>query len=319
METVGEQTVRGYKIRCSVVYSTPTAWNLLSSDDGVVWDIIDSRSNELDWYVEEERFYKIQDSNVAARRFYRIQILDVVGDTHISLKLFLDTSDWKLLDSVRNQEIWSVNEVRYFTPDVKIPCRWFMFNILDSDKLGSYMLIKNIDLLKKSDVFDSIVPPIPSKLVTIGSANFSSLYNVFDSNQTNYWVGSYPSGETHLPLYINLDGSSVLNLLEVKTPSTYRPTNILVFGSNDGYEYNLIGGQTLSYNLGYIDDEVLIDMSSNVTHYSRYLLKFFGDPTDIRISRIVMKSVATGSESGMKILTEVHPNDKIIMKYIGKS
>lgn len=319
METVDAKIVRGYKITCYTASSAPKSWNILSSDDGVSWDVIDSRSNELDWYGGEERFYKIPYDNVVSSRFYRIQILDVVGDSYVSLKIFMDTSNWKLLDSVRNQGVWSVDEVRYFTPDLKTPCRWFMFNILESDKLGSYMLIKNIDLLKKSDVFDSIVPPVPSKLVTIGSANFSSLYNVFDDNETNYWVGSYPSGENHLPLYINLDGSNILNILEVGVSSSFRPTNILVYGSNDGYEYTQIGGQTLPYNLGYVNNELVVDMSSNTKQYSRYLLKFFGDPTDIRISRVVMKSVSIGSESGMKILTEVHPNDKIIMKYIGKS
>lgn len=314
--------VRSYYIKtggASIASSYPKSWVLESSNDGLTWVQLDTQINNFFIHHNEEKFFMIE--NETPYMFYRIRVIENAGASYTTFRVKFSPSIWEEISKVENEMSWVVNEVRYFSASPSKPYRFYQLVIDDTERLGSYMLIKNIQIYDKTENYSLALPPPKNKIVVVGQGNFTSAYNLFDSDSGNYWVGSYPDTTTYLPLYVNLDSSSVVNSVYVKSPNS-SVSWIEVFGSSDGIIYkNLSTYKQSSYNMSVTPNGCQVNLVENTELYSRYLFKIYSTtPTDIRISDIEMNNVSISNDVGIKLnIDNILPSDKIVMKYIGKS
>ena len=314
--------VRSYYIKtggASIALSSyPKSWTLESSNDGLTWVQLDTQINNFFIHHSEEKFFMIE--NETPYMFYRIRVIENAGASYTTFRVKFSPSIWEEISKVENEMSWVINEVRYFSAYPSKPYRFYQLVIDDAEDIGSYMLIKNLQIYDKTENYALVLPPPKNKIVVVGQGNFVSAYNLFDSDSSNYWIGSYPDTTTYLPLYVNLDSSSVVNSVYIKSPNS-SISWIEVFGSSDGVIYRSLSTfKQSSYNMSVTPNGCQVNLGANTESYSRYLFKIYSTtPTDIRISGIEMNNVSISNDVGIKLnIDNILPSDKIVMKYIGR-
>src|SRR5204862_6782699 len=61
----------------------PTTWQLMASDDGHSWVLLDSRTGETGWTDSSRRTYQV--ASAAPHRFYRLAFLGVNGGNRLRI------------------------------------------------------------------------------------------------------------------------------------------------------------------------------------------------------------------------------------------
>lgn len=102
----GKEIVAKYSFGGQISYpnSTPKNWTFEGSNDGDTWDILDSRTNEINWNDKEIRTYIV--SNPGLYQYYRLNVSQNNGHSYLCISMFqMYDPEWnKISEAVPTQE-----------------------------------------------------------------------------------------------------------------------------------------------------------------------------------------------------------------------